>query len=52
MYVNKITRFFKNVSLDLFSMGKGFTYGFLLFALFFLILAAVLYGILVLKNLI
>lgn len=50
MYVNKILRFSKNIALDLLSMGKGFSYGFLIFGLFFLIIAAVLYGILVLKN--
>jgi len=42
---------FKNMFLDLFSMGKGFIYGFIMVGLFILIVTVLLYGILFLKNL-
>jgi hypothetical protein len=42
----------KNIFLDLFAMGKGFIYGFVMIALLVLIGGALLYGILYLRNLI
>jgi hypothetical protein len=41
----------KNMFLDLFAMGKGFIYGFVMVALLFLVGGALLYGILYLRNL-
>ncbi len=42
----------KNICLDLFSMFKGFTYGFLMVGLFIIIGGALLYGVLYLKNIV
>jgi hypothetical protein len=42
----------KNMFLDLFAMGKGFIYGFVMITLLFLVGGALLYGILYLRNLI
>jgi hypothetical protein len=41
----------KNMLLDLFAMGKGFIYGFIMVALLILIGGALLYGILYMRNL-
>ncbi|WEG15137.1 hypothetical protein PQ478_11360 [Alkalihalophilus pseudofirmus] len=46
----KVVNGFKNMFLDLFSMGKGFLYGFVMIALFIIIGTALLYGLLALKN--
>lgn len=48
----KVLDTFKNIFLDLFSMGKGFTYGFLMAGLFIVIFSALIYVILFLKNLV
>lgn len=50
--MQRILSFYKNIALDLFSMMKGFTYGFFIFGLFLVIMGALLYGILYLKNII
>lgn len=50
--MNKVLCTFKNAFLDLFSMGKGFIYGFVMVGLFIVIGGALLFGILFLKNLI
>jgi hypothetical protein len=42
----------KNLILDLFAMGKGFIYGFVMVALLVLIGGALLYGSLCFRNLI
>gem|GEM_PF-1942029 len=42
----------KNMFLDLFSMVRGFTYGFLMVGLFILVVGALIYGILYLKNIV
>ncbi|WP_226665214.1 hypothetical protein [Metabacillus litoralis] len=49
--MRKIIDIFKNIFLDLFSMGKGFVYGFLMVGLFIITCAALIYGGLFLKNL-
>jgi hypothetical protein len=41
----------KNMILDLFAMGKGFIYGFVMVAMLTLVGGALLYGILYLRNL-
>lgn len=48
--MNKVIDTFKNMFFDLFSMGKGFLYGFIMVSLFIVIIGVVLYGILYLKN--
>ena len=50
--MNKVLGTFKNTFLDLFSMGKGFIYGFVMVGLFIVIGSALLFGILFLKKLI
>jgi hypothetical protein len=50
--VFKVIDTFKNMFLDLFSMGKGFVYGFLMVGLLIGVCTALLYGFLFLKNLI
>jgi hypothetical protein len=50
--VNKMVDTFKNMFFDLVSMGKGFIYGFIMVGLFILIVGALIYGILFLRNLI
>ncbi len=45
-----IFKTFKNMFLDLFSMFRGFTYGFLMVGIFILVVGALLYGILYLMN--
>ncbi len=50
--MSKVFDVFKNMFLDLFSMGKGFVYGFVMIGLFIIICGAIIYGILFLKNLI
>lgn len=50
--MSKVIDIFKNMFLDLFAMGKGFVYGFVMVGLFILICAALIYGFLFLKNLI
>ena len=42
----------KNMFLDLFAMGKGFIYGFVMVALLVLVVGALIYGILYIRNLI
>lgn len=46
----RIAELFKNMFLDLFSMGKGFVYGFVMVGLFILIGGVLIYGGLYLKN--
>jgi hypothetical protein len=46
----KVVDIFKNMFLDLFSMGKGFVYGFVMVALFIAICTALIYGFLIIKN--
>jgi hypothetical protein len=48
----KVIDTYKNMLLDLFSMGKGFIYGFVMVGLFIVIGGTLLYGFLFLKNLI
>lgn len=50
--MNKTVEAFKNMFLDLVSMGKGLVYGFVMIGLLILIGCALLYGILFLRNLI
>ncbi|MFC0275026.1 hypothetical protein ACFFIX_27405 [Metabacillus herbersteinensis] len=50
--MSKVIDIFKNMFLDIFSMGKGFVYGFVMVGLFIVICAALIYGVLFLKNLI
>ena len=50
--MNKIIDILKNMFLDLFSMGKGFLYGFIMVGLFILIVGALLSVILYVKYLI
>ncbi|MEK4244397.1 hypothetical protein MKZ20_03530 [Psychrobacillus sp. FSL K6-2684] len=50
--MNKAVETFKNMFLDLVSMGKGLVYGFVMIGLLILIGGALLYGILFLRNLI
>ncbi len=40
----------KDMFLDLFSMGKGFAYGFIMVGLFIVICGAVIYGVFFIKN--
>ena len=49
--LNKLIDTLKNMFLDLFSMGRGFLYGFIMVGLFILIVGILLYGIFYLKNL-
>ncbi|SFF97333.1 hypothetical protein SAMN05216353_11670 [Halobacillus alkaliphilus] len=42
----------KNMFLDLISMIRGFTYGFLMVGLFILVVGTLIYGILYLKNIV
>ncbi len=49
--MNKVLGIFKNMFLDLFSMGKGFVYGFVMVGLFIVICGALIYSFLFLKNL-
>ncbi|WP_197282665.1 hypothetical protein [Bacillus sp. FJAT-18017] len=50
--MSKVVDTFKNMFLDLFSMGKGFVYGFIMVGLFIGGCTALIYGFLFLKNLI
>ncbi|MBP1942652.1 hypothetical protein J2Z26_002395 [Bacillus luteolus] len=50
--MNKVFGIFKNMFLDLFSMVRGFIYGFVMVGLFIVICGALIYGFLFLKNLI
>ncbi|GGE59233.1 hypothetical protein [Priestia taiwanensis] len=45
-----IRRAFKHVFLDVVAMCKGFAYGFVMVSLFILLMGALLYGILFVKN--
>ncbi|WP_407270267.1 hypothetical protein [Radiobacillus sp. PE A8.2] len=49
--MSKLLSGFKNMFLDLFSMGKGFTYGFVMVGLFVVICGVLIYGFLYLRNL-
>ena len=51
-FMNKLLGTFKNMFLDLFAMGKGFIYGFVMVGLLVLIGIALLYGFLFLKNIV
>jgi hypothetical protein len=51
-FMYKVLDTFKNMFLDLFSMGKGFVYGFIMVGLFIVICSALIYVFLVLRNLI
>ncbi|MDV2884819.1 hypothetical protein RYX45_06490 [Alkalihalophilus pseudofirmus] len=42
---------FKNMFLDLFSMGKGFLYGFVMIGLLIVIVTTLIYGMILLYNL-
>ncbi|WP_197028362.1 hypothetical protein [Bacillus sp. EB01] len=46
----KVIDTFRNMFLDLFAMGKGFVYGFILVGLFIVIGSVLLVGFLLLKN--
>ncbi|WP_183041273.1 hypothetical protein [Salipaludibacillus neizhouensis] len=48
--MDKVLGTFKNMFLDLFSMGKGFFYGFVMVGLFIVICGALIYGFLFLKS--
>ncbi|WP_183041252.1 hypothetical protein [Salipaludibacillus neizhouensis] len=48
--MDKVIGTFKNMFLDLFSMGKGFLYGFVMVGLFIVICGALIYGFLFLKS--
>jgi hypothetical protein len=48
----KVIDTYKNMLLNLFSMGKGFIYGFVMVGLFIVIGGTLFYGFLFLKNLI
>jgi hypothetical protein len=48
--MKKVVNIFKNMLLDLYSMGKGFLYGFIMVGLLVVIVGALLYGVLYLKN--
>ena len=50
--MNKMVSNFKNMTLDLFSMSKGFMDGFIMVGLLIIIGFALFYGILFLRNLI
>lgn len=50
--MNKIFSTLKDMFLDLYSMGKGFIYGFVMIGLFMLIVIFVVYIFLTLRNLI
>ncbi|WP_198283996.1 hypothetical protein [Evansella cellulosilytica] len=50
--MNKVYGTFKNMFLDLFSMGKGFVYGLVMMGLFIVIFGALIYGFLLIKKLI
>lgn len=50
--MKKLLNVFKNMFLDIFSMGKGFIYGFLMIGLLVSIGSAIVYGVLLLKNII
>ncbi|XXM72337.1 hypothetical protein ACQ0QQ_00080 [Lysinibacillus sphaericus] len=49
--MNSIVEGIKNMFLDIFAMGKGFIYGFVMVALLILVGGALLFGILYLRNL-
>lgn len=49
--MRKVVDIFKNMFLDLYSMAKGFIYGFVMVGLFFILGAALIYVVLLLKNL-
>jgi hypothetical protein len=50
--MSKVIDILNNMVLDLFSMGKGFVYGFVMVGLFIVVFGALIYGFLFLKNLI
>ncbi|MCG3420031.1 hypothetical protein [Oceanobacillus jordanicus] len=50
--MSKVLDTFKNMFLDLFSMGKGFAYGFVMVGLFIIACGAIIYGSISLMNLI
>ncbi len=50
--MSKLIHFIKDIVLDLLSMFKGFLYGFVMIGLFIVVCAALIYGILFLKNII
>lgn len=45
-----ILRAMKNMALDMFSMVKGFLYGFIMVGLVILLLGGVIYGVLYIRN--
>ncbi|MBN9654009.1 hypothetical protein J0K78_07015 [Halobacillus sp. GSS1] len=49
--MNFILRTIKNMSLDILSMLKGFTYGFIMVGLMIGLLGGAIYGVLYLRNL-
>ncbi len=49
--MNRVLETLKNMSLDLFSMGKGFVYGFVMIGLFIVIGGILLYAFLYIRNL-
>ncbi|WP_176526084.1 hypothetical protein [Bacillus sp. AFS001701] len=50
--MKKLLNIFKNMFLDIFSMGKGFIYGFLMIGLLVIVGSAIVYAVLLLKNII
>ncbi|MGG0179122.1 hypothetical protein [Gottfriedia acidiceleris] len=48
--MKKLLNVFKNMFLDIYSMGKGFIYGFLMIGLLVIIGSVIVYGVLLLKN--
>jgi hypothetical protein len=50
--MSKVGNTLKNMILDLFSMGKGFVYGFVMVGLFIVVCTVLIYGFLYLRNLI
>ncbi|MBM7602455.1 hypothetical protein JOC75_000425 [Metabacillus crassostreae] len=50
--MNKVLDIFKNMFLDLFSMGRGFVYGFVMIGLGIVICSALIYVFLFVRNLI
>ncbi|WP_179865707.1 hypothetical protein [Bacillus sp. AFS017336] len=50
--MKKLLKIFKNMCLDIFLMGKGFIYGFFMIGLLVIIGSTIVYGVLLLKNII
>lgn len=46
----KLLESFRNMFLDLVSMGKGFVYGFVMVGLLIVVCSVLIYGFIILKN--